>query len=109
MSETFAQQPPLRTGTFHQEHSHVYRDPRTPNPGSTQKPDSTIKRLIVLCDGTWKSSDSGQPEYATNVTLLSRALDCVDQRTGNDVQQIVYYQAGLGSGELLRTQYLAAG
>ncbi|EWC44392.1 hypothetical protein DRE_01218 [Drechslerella stenobrocha 248] len=87
------------------------QDPRTPNPRSVPSPDKTIKRLICCCDGTWKSSDQGPPSIPSNVTRFARSLDCVDRYTtpGIEIQQIVFYQSGLGSGELTKLQWLAAG
>lgn len=65
------------------------------------------KKLIVCCDGTWRNSDSGifsntllswiwrgQEQVATNVTRISRAIQATDSQGR---QQIVYYQAGVGS------------
>ncbi|EME45077.1 hypothetical protein DOTSEDRAFT_170246 [Dothistroma septosporum NZE10] len=65
------------------------------------------KKLIVCCDGTWRNSDSGilkgtglawlwdgQEQVNTNVTRISRAIRSTD---GRGRQQIVYYQAGVGS------------
>ena len=66
-----------------------------------------MKRLIVACDGTWQNSDSGFKRDSwlpwktggylavpTNVTRICRAL----LPTGGDgVEQVCYYQAGLGS------------
>lgn len=84
------------------------------------------KRLIVLCDGkcptetpkatfsdnlpsgTWQDSTSAaaDDEYPSNVTRFSRALKPYavvrDPTTGNteEVEQIVYYQKGVGTGAL---------
>ncbi|KAF3940826.1 hypothetical protein ABW19_dt0203709 [Dactylella cylindrospora] len=92
-------------------HYPLAQDPRTPNPRSVPNPDKTIKRLVCCCDGTWKSSDSGPPAIPSNVTRFARSLDCVDRHTtpGIEIQQIVFYQSGLGSGELTKLQWLAAG
>ncbi|KAF3924527.1 hypothetical protein ABW21_db0203540 [Orbilia brochopaga] len=92
-------------------HYPLAQDPRTPNPRSVPTPDKTIKRLVCCCDGTWKSSDQGPPSIPSNVTRFARSLDCVDRHTtpGIEIQQIVFYQSGLGSGELTKLQWLAAG
>ncbi|EPS36468.1 hypothetical protein H072_10011 [Dactylellina haptotyla CBS 200.50] len=92
-------------------HYPLTQDPRTPNPHSVPTPDKTIKRLICCCDGTWKSSDQGPPAIPSNVTRFARSLDCVDRHTtpGIEIQQIVFYQSGLGSGDLTKLQWLAAG
>lgn len=64
------------------------------------------KRLVLAIDGTWVSSDNGYspsiwgPSGAgtlaspSNVTRLCRALK---SRASGDIEQIVYYQGGLGS------------
>lgn len=67
------------------------------------------KRLIVACDGTWVNSDSGlnytthQLEVSSNVTRICRALL---PRSEDGISQIVYYQAGLGSGNNWYSYYL---
>ena len=65
------------------------------------------KRLIVACDGTWLDSDNGftRDSYLpwittghlsvpSNVTRLVRALKPV---SSDNIPQIAYYQAGIGS------------
>lgn len=64
------------------------------------------KRLVLAIDGTWVSSDNGYSPSIwgpsgvgtlaspSNVTRLCRALK---SRATGDVEQIVYYQGGLGS------------
>lgn len=64
------------------------------------------KRLVLAIDGTWVSSDNGYSPSIwgpagegtlaspSNVTRLCRALK---SRASGDVEQIVYYQGGLGS------------
>lgn len=65
------------------------------------------KRLIVACDGTWLDSDngfkrdsylpfstSGNLAVPSNVTRIVRALNPI---TSDDIPQITYYQAGIGS------------
>ncbi|KAK3671028.1 hypothetical protein LTR78_009146 [Recurvomyces mirabilis] len=63
------------------------------------------KKLIICCDGTWMDSDNGwvpgkwgQPGHLqnpTNVTRLARAIKSEDD---HHHPQIVYYQAGIGTG-----------
>jgi len=63
------------------------------------------KKLIVCCDGTWMDADSGwvkgkggssgHPQTPSNVTRIARAMK--DQDDAHH-QQIVYYQAGIGTG-----------
>ncbi|WPH03560.1 Hypothetical protein R9X50_00644100 [Acrodontium crateriforme] len=63
------------------------------------------KKLIVCCDGTWMDSDNGwvkgkwgQPghlQQPTNVTRIARAVASEDD---GHHPQIVYYQAGIGTG-----------
>jgi uncharacterized protein (DUF2235 family) len=64
------------------------------------------KRLIVACDGTWDDSDNGMqkkhfwssemtPTPPSNVTRITRAIPPFDPESRQ--QQIVYYQAGIGS------------
>jgi uncharacterized protein (DUF2235 family) len=64
------------------------------------------KRLIVLCDGTWKSKDSGyhRPsrtdpnvtlQVPSNVTRISRLFK-LQSSDGKD--QIISYESGVGTG-----------
>ncbi|MCJ1249634.1 hypothetical protein MMC30_006860 [Trapelia coarctata] len=76
------------------------------------------KRLIVACDGTWMNSDngfersswlpwnttSGSLQVPTNVTRMCRAL--VPRSPTKGVEQIVYYQAGVGSQSTLSDHVL---
>ncbi|QIW96566.1 hypothetical protein AMS68_002084 [Peltaster fructicola] len=52
------------------------------------------KKLIVCCDGTWQDSDN-TPQRPTNITRICRAISGTDD---SHHQQIVYYQAGIGTG-----------
>ncbi|KAI9751131.1 MAG: hypothetical protein M1835_001255 [Candelina submexicana] len=68
-----------------------------------------MKRLIIACDGTWLNADSGFEDATplipfdandripvpSNVTRICRATKAI---SSDGTAQIVYYQAGLGSG-----------
>ena len=63
------------------------------------------KRLIVCCDGTASAVDKGTKEFVSNVGRLSRSIARVGVTPeGVKVPQIVYYQAGVGSGQSLPIQ-----
>ncbi|OCL12985.1 hypothetical protein AOQ84DRAFT_352232 [Glonium stellatum] len=74
------------------------------------------KRLIVCCDGTWLDSNTGLDislnplqqlsreltgkitlQTPSNVTRICRAVNRLDTRGNSNVQQITYYQCGIGS------------
>jgi len=77
---------------------HVLRDP-------TQH----YKRLIVCCDGTWKSfyRKASDP---TNVTRFSRAIDTAHlDQDGKEIQQVLLYQPGVGTGAMNWIQRRFAG
>lgn len=65
-----------------------------------------MKRLIVLCDGTWQDSTGANVnEHPTNVTRISRALSPYAIRPdGSLIPQIIFYQPGVGTsiGDKLR-------
>lgn len=65
-------------------------------------PSSIMKRLIVCCDGTWYSADKGLENIPSNVAQISRMIAPYgkDTETGKRVEQIVYYQTGVGSGPM---------
>lgn len=56
------------------------------------------KRIVVACDGTWKSSD-GEYQIPTNVTRICRCIkqEARDQATNAIIPQVIYYQSGVGT------------
>lgn len=50
------------------------------------------KRLVICCDGTWNKPDQQSP---SNVTKAALAVSAVG---ANGVQQLVYYDKGVGTG-----------
>jgi uncharacterized protein (DUF2235 family) len=76
------------------------------------------KKLIVCCDGTWMDSDNGfergswlsgtsdHLQVPSNVTRIGRAIKAEDR---NRHPQIVYYQAGVGTGLTFVDQLLGGG
>ena len=57
------------------------------------------KRIIICCDGTWNEAerlDSENRQTSTNVLRMVRAISPVDTDSG--MQQIVFYQTGIGTG-----------
>ena len=61
------------------------------------------RRLVICCDGTWQSSVSSKNNIPSNVTRLCRLI----ARVGADkddpskkFHQIVYYDSGIGTGNL---------
>jgi len=67
------------------------------------------KRLIICCDGTWQSSYD-TASNPTNVTQFSRAVQTAQQqKDGTEIQQVVLYQPGLGTGAMGRIRSHIAG
>ncbi|KAG2154796.1 hypothetical protein DEU56DRAFT_770372 [Suillus clintonianus] len=65
------------------------------------------KRIIVCCDGTWQDGVMVKECWKrTNILKLSRGLNHADERSGVPIQQIVYYQCGVGSAQNLYSQYV---
>lgn len=63
------------------------------------------KRLVICCDGTWQSSTTGTKNIPSNVTRLARSI----ARHGTDKngrvwQQLVHYDAGIGTGEISKSE-----
>jgi len=59
------------------------------------------KRIIICCDGTWQSAVSGKKNVPSNVTRLCRAVNSVGtDEDGNQWQQIVWYDSGIGTTSL---------
>ncbi|EON65065.1 hypothetical protein W97_04300 [Coniosporium apollinis CBS 100218] len=64
------------------------------------------KRLIILCDGTGQDSTANDLKYPTNVTRFARAISpWTEVETAGEgkvqVEQIVYYQKGVGTNSKL--------
>ncbi|OMP85171.1 hypothetical protein BK809_0000271 [Diplodia seriata] len=59
-----------------------------------------MKRLIICCDGTWNSADKGRDSVPSNVALISRMIapHGTGKTPGEIVEQVVYYQTGIGAG-----------
>jgi uncharacterized protein (DUF2235 family) len=62
---------------------------------------SNPRRLIICCDGTWQSSVTDRDNVPSNVTRLARSVaqQALDEKTGIWWQQLVYYDAGVGTGD----------
>jgi uncharacterized protein (DUF2235 family) len=54
-----------------------------------------MKRLVVCCDGTWQELTSN---YPTNVAKIAQAVKTVTTDI-NSMPQIVFYGAGIGTGD----------
>lgn len=71
-----------------------------------------MKRLIVLCDGTGQSSYRTDCEGAFP-TNMKNFGDCLEQAytapDGNTVQQIIYYQSGIGTSTVSQASKALAG
>ncbi|GAB7366492.1 hypothetical protein MBLNU230_g8285t1 [Neophaeotheca triangularis] len=102
---------PMVDGEQPHRHSH------SPSVTDTLTPKVRLpKKLIVCCDGTWLDSDNGwvkgkwgkegHPAIPSNVTRISRAIASEDD---DHHPQIVYYQAGVGTGIGLYSQLMGGG
>jgi uncharacterized protein (DUF2235 family) len=65
------------------------------------------RRLVICCDGTWQSSVSSKENVPSNITKLCRLI----ARMGTDqhepsrkFHQIVYYDSGVGTGNLSKSE-----
>ncbi|KAI6800515.1 hypothetical protein KC332_g10863 [Hortaea werneckii] len=74
------------------------------------------KKLIVCCDGTWMDSDNGwvkgkwgQPGHLQNPTNVTRIVRAIASEDKGHHPQIVYYQAGVGTGIGLYNQIVGGG
>ena len=65
------------------------------------------KRLIIGCDGTWQSADTGPGDNPTNVINFLRAL--THNAVGDRKEQIIFYQAGVATGGVLPINKVLAG
>lgn len=65
------------------------------------------RRLVICCDGTWQSSVSSRENVPSNVTKLCRLIarigvDRIDP--SKKWHQIVYYDSGVGTGNLSNSE-----
>ncbi|KAI7004809.1 hypothetical protein KC355_g8525 [Hortaea werneckii] len=74
------------------------------------------KKLIVCCDGTWMDADNGwvkgkwgQPGHLQNPTNVTRIVRAIASEDKGHHPQIVYYQAGIGTGIGLYNQIVGGG
>ncbi|KAF4465481.1 peptidoglycan binding domain containing [Fusarium albosuccineum] len=70
---------------------------------SRPAPAAKPKRIVVCCDGTWQSATTIDPQKGcpSNVARFSRVLAKTGlDRNQNEWQQLVYYDAGVGTGDI---------
>jgi uncharacterized protein (DUF2235 family) len=68
------------------------------------------RRLIVCCDGTWQSSATEKENIPSNVTKLARLIKRIGQgKDGKMWHQVVYYDGGVGTGNLSKTEGIRQG
>jgi len=65
-----------------------------------------MKRIVVACDGTGQSASRGDLSVSTNVNRLGHAI--LNEPGKSGVEQIVFYQSGVGTADLGAT-FLSAG
>ena len=59
------------------------------------------KKLIICCDGTWQSSVTGKRNIPSNIARLARAIAKAGiDENGTVIQQLVYYDSGIGTGSI---------
>ncbi len=60
-----------------------------------------MKRIVICCDGTWNRPDQVQDGKvcASNVSKIARCIPLVDSR---GIQQLMFYDKGVGTGHLDR-------
>ncbi len=57
-----------------------------------------MKRIIVCCDGTWQTLET---PYPTNVVKIAQAIKPVSTKSNDRIYQILFYDEGLGTGNLV--------
>jgi uncharacterized protein (DUF2235 family) len=62
-----------------------------------------MKRLVLCCDGTWNRADqedAGKPCPTNVIKIAYRLAKRTQNAKGELVQQIIYYDQGVGTGDL---------
>ncbi|KAF4951509.1 hypothetical protein FSARC_12903 [Fusarium sarcochroum] len=70
---------------------------------SRPAPAAKPKRIVICCDGTWQSSTTIDPKKGcpSNVARISRVLAKAGlDRDSKEWQQLIYYDAGVGTGDI---------
>lgn len=63
------------------------------------------RRIVICCDGTWQSSVALTENVPSNVTKLCRHIARIgESKDGKKWHQIVYYDSGIGTGNLSSTE-----
>lgn len=79
------------------------------------QPERDYKRLIICCDGTWQASDRPSTKdganVTSNVTKFCRAIAKSTTRPDGrgKVQQVVFYQSGIGTDTVTKFSGTIAG
>lgn len=58
-----------------------------------------MKRIIICCDGTWKTPDE-QEHGQSSVTNVAKIAEMISPADASGTPQITYYQEGVGSGNI---------
>jgi uncharacterized protein (DUF2235 family) len=60
------------------------------------------KRIVICCDGTWQSATGldRKTGAASNVAKLCQILASAGTQGDREYQQVVYYDAGVGTGDI---------
>lgn len=64
---------------------------------SEDGPSRPMRRLVICCDGSWQTSSHGLRNVASNVAKLSRSIAGWTDEDGECIQQLIYYDAGVGT------------
>jgi uncharacterized protein (DUF2235 family) len=61
-----------------------------------------LKRIVICCDGTWQSATGldRKTGAVSNVAKLCQILASAGTENGTEYQQVVYYDAGVGTGAI---------
>lgn len=63
------------------------------------------RRLVICCDGTWQSSVSFKDNVPSNITKLCRLIARIGvDQDGRKYHQMVYYDGGIGTGNLSKSE-----
>lgn len=66
--------------------------------GEQARPIRPMRRLILCLDGSWQSSNHGEKNIASNIAKLSRSIASCEKTDEDVIHQIVYCDAGVGTG-----------
>lgn len=67
---------------------------------SKDRRETMKKRIVVCCDGTWNEPETIKDERKVSTNVLKTVRSVVPRDEESGVEQVVFYDQGVGTGAL---------